>query len=125
MTEEQEANGSLVGQVDAALSDPQERDLHRLNVAVTWLVTGVGVCLLLGLFTRLASLAGILFLLSIIATQPPWVAGAVTTVFYYQVVEIAAFFVLLASGAGRWGGLDHFLYAAASGCCRRKDTAVS
>lgn len=124
LTDEQVQNASLVAQADAAVADPQEQDLRRVNVAVTWLVTGIGVCLLLGLFTRLASLAGILFLLSIIATQPPWVDGAITTVFYYQLVEIGAFVVLLVSGAGQWAGLDYFLRAMTCGC-RRKETITT
>ncbi len=61
--------------------------------------------------TRLAALGGIVFLCMVISTQPPWVPGAVTTMFYYQLVEIFALGVLLASGAGRWAGLDFFLRA--------------
>ena len=41
---------------------PTKRKLHRMNVAVTCLVIGVGVCLMLGLFTRLAAVGGIAFL---------------------------------------------------------------
>jgi uncharacterized membrane protein YphA (DoxX/SURF4 family) len=108
---EQAANPDMIASTDDALGDAQERSLHRQNVAVTCLIIGVGACLLLGLFTRLAALGGIAFLCMVIATQPPWVPGAVTTVFYYQLVEIAALGVLLASGAGRWAGLDFFLRA--------------
>ena len=52
--------------------DPAERRLAYLNLAVTCVTVGVGVCLLLGFFTRLASLVGLLFLLSVMASQPPW-----------------------------------------------------
>jgi len=121
LTDEQVEAGSLVDQVDAATADPQEQDLRRLNLTVTWLVTGIGVCLLLGLFTRVASVAGMAFLISVMATQPPWVDGAITTVFYYQLVEVAALAVLLVSGAGRWAGLDYFLRAMTCGC-RRKES---
>ena len=56
-----------------------------MNWIVTILTIGVGVCLLLGFFTRLASLAGALFLLGVIATQPPWVADAAPTI--NQIIE--------------------------------------
>ena len=46
-----------------------------ISKTVTYWVLGVGVLLILGLFTRCASIAGALFLLSVVATQPPWVAG--------------------------------------------------
>jgi uncharacterized membrane protein YphA (DoxX/SURF4 family) len=48
-------------------------------MAVTVLTIGVGICLLAGFFTRLAAVAGALFLLSVIASQPPWVTGAADT----------------------------------------------
>jgi uncharacterized membrane protein YphA (DoxX/SURF4 family) len=111
LTAAQESKPEIVAAVNDSLGDAQEKKLHRINVAMMCLVTGIGVCLFLGLFTRLAALAGIAFLVSVIATQPPWVPGAITTVFYYQTVEITALLVLLAAGAGRWAGLDFFLRA--------------
>jgi uncharacterized membrane protein YphA (DoxX/SURF4 family) len=111
LTAEQEENADISAAVDAALVDKDEQQLHRIDVAVTCVLISVGVCLLLGLFTRLASFLGIAFLLSVMATQPPWIAGANTTVFYYQLVEIAALLVLLASAAGRWAGLDYLIRA--------------
>jgi uncharacterized membrane protein YphA (DoxX/SURF4 family) len=116
---EQSADSAIDEQMDSILADAQDRQLHRMNVAVTGLIIGIGVCLVLGLFTRLASLAGILFLGAVIATQPPWVLGANTTVFYYQLVEIAGLLVLFASAAGRWAGLDFFIRAALGKCCGR------
>jgi uncharacterized membrane protein YphA (DoxX/SURF4 family) len=80
-----------------------------LNVGVTILTITVGACLLLGIFTWLASLAGALFLLAVIATQPPWIPDAVAT--YNQIVEFAALLVLAGTGAGRWFGLDWITYA--------------
>lgn len=111
LTAEQGTNPAMAEAVNEALGDAASQRLHRNNVAITCLIIGVGACLLLGLFTRLAALGGIAFLCMVIATQPPWVPGAITTVFYYQMVEIAALAVLLASGAGRWAGLDFFLRA--------------
>jgi uncharacterized membrane protein YphA (DoxX/SURF4 family) len=125
LTPAQRANPATVAAVDEALADSTQQTLHRLNVAVTCLVLGVGICLLLGLFTRLAALGGIVFLAMVMASQPPWVEGAHLDFFYYQLVEIAALIVLLASAAGRWGGLDFFLRALAGKCCGRKETASS
>jgi uncharacterized membrane protein YphA (DoxX/SURF4 family) len=101
----------MVNAVEDALGDAQERKLHQQSVLVTCVILSIGACLLLGLLTRLAALAGIVFLCLVIATQPPWVPGAITTMFYYQLVEIFALGVLLVSGAGRWAGLDFFLRA--------------
>lgn len=111
LTAEQEETTATAEAVDAALVDANAQKLHRLDVVVTCVVTGVGVLLMLGLFTRLAALVGIGFLLSVIATQPPWVPGAVTLVLYYQLVEIAALVVLFASAAGRYAGLDFIIRA--------------
>jgi uncharacterized membrane protein YphA (DoxX/SURF4 family) len=116
---EQAGDPAVNAQVDSILADAADVKLHRMNVAVTGLIIGIGVCLVLGLFTRLASLAGILFLGAVMATQPPWVEGANTTVFYYQLVEIAGLVVLFASAAGRWAGLDFFIRAALGKCCGR------
>lgn len=82
-----------------------------LDTIVKFFITGVGVCLILGLLTRTASLAGAAFLLSVIATQPPWVAGSATIFFYYQMVELLALLLLAAIGAGRFAGLDFFIHS--------------
>jgi uncharacterized membrane protein YphA (DoxX/SURF4 family) len=111
LTPEQQENGGVVAAIDKALTNPGEARLAKINLAVTCLVTGIGVCLLLGLFTRLASFAGILFLTSVILSQPPWTPGAELMVFYYQLVEIAALLVLAMSDAGRFAGLDFFIRA--------------
>ncbi len=76
-------------------------------IAYTLLI--VGVLILLGLFVRPAGIVAALFLLSVIAAQPPWVAGAAPT--YNQFIELFAVLVLVATGAGRFAGLDFFLTA--------------
>lgn len=115
---EQLTDAAVQSRYGATLADKKDVQLHRLNVAVTALIIGVGVCLMLGLLTRLAALGGIAFLASVVATQPPWIAGADTSVFYYQLVEIAGLLVLFASAAGRWAGLDYFFRR----CCGRKES---
>lgn len=80
-----------------------------VDASVTWLTLLVGACLMLGCCVPLASLAGCLFLLSVMASQPFWVPDAVTTYSYYQAVEIAALLVLAGTCAGRFAGFDYFL----------------
>jgi uncharacterized membrane protein YphA (DoxX/SURF4 family) len=111
LTDQQRVNASTTAAMDEAVTDPRAARLKSINKAVTMLTIGVGACLLLGFFTRLASLVGVAFLLGIIASQPPWAPDAVTTFFYYQCVEVMSLFVLAAVGAGRWLGLDSFSYA--------------
>jgi hypothetical protein len=62
-------------------------------------------------------LAGALFLLAVIAAQPPWATGAEPTI--YQTLELAGLLVLAGTGAGRWFGLDYFGYAFCNRFCRR------
>ena len=104
--------GSPLGEsVESAVTNPELHRLARTDLIVTCVVIGVGVCLLLGLFTRVAAIAGALFLLSVMATQPPWVPGAMSPVpYYYQLVEFAACLFLAAVGAGRWAGLDFIIH---------------
>jgi uncharacterized membrane protein YphA (DoxX/SURF4 family) len=107
---DQRTDWATIAAMDDAQKLPQQRQLHMVNWAVTILTLAVGACLLLGFFTRLASLAGALFLLGVIATQPPWVADASPLVIN-QIIEFAALLVLAGTKAGRWLGLDFFTYA--------------
>ncbi|MGD9633014.1 MAG: DoxX family protein [Pirellulales bacterium] len=100
---------TMAANMETATTGPEEASLQRVNMGATILTLGVGVCLLLGMFTRTASIVGALFLLSVIATQPPWVATAEPTI--NQTVELAGLLVLAGTGAGRWLGLDFFSWA--------------
>ncbi len=105
LTDEQRADAATA---DALTTDEAQR-LHVTNLAVTIVTVGVGICLLIGFFTRLASLVGALFLAAVVASQPPWAPGTVAT--FNQIVELAGLLVLAGTGAGRWAGLDYFGYA--------------
>jgi len=105
-------------------------DLHRpfdqphswekwIDRIIPWFDTAIGVMLILGLFTRLASGLAILFLASVIATQPPWIPGTAPTHLY--LVELAGLCVLFMVSAGRIGGIDFFL----SHCCFKKSNDPS
>ena len=102
-------------QQERVLAALDDSPTSKIDTWVTYLHIGIGVCLIVGLFTRLSALAGGLFLCSVVASQPFWVAGAAPT--YYQWVELFACFVLATTHAGKWGGLDYFLHAMVSKCC--------
>lgn len=112
-TEDQiKAAGSAAPVVAARQFDQPFSALKVINQVIPWFDTIVGVLLILGLFTRLASGAAAAFLLSVILTQPPWIPGTAPTYFY--AIELAALLVLFATCAGRIGGLDFFLAASAA-----------
>ncbi len=115
-----------------ALLDPQQRELgtvpaswnplrwsraEQLSFAVTYSLTAIGLCLILGLCTPLAALGGAAFMCFVVATQPAWptfyppdphVVGHALLI-NKDFVEMVALLVVSATAAGRWGGLDYFL----------------
>jgi uncharacterized membrane protein YphA (DoxX/SURF4 family) len=98
-------------QASLVLHRPFDQKYSKLNVIdsiIPWFDTIVGVCLILGLFTRTASFAAGAFLLSVILTQPPWIPG--TTPTYYQCIECVACLVIFATLAGRMAGLDYIIH---------------
>jgi uncharacterized membrane protein YphA (DoxX/SURF4 family) len=107
----------LVADWDAALPTPEARRaaaraagpsaLWKADRFVSWSLTTIGACLLVGLFVKFNAMGGAIFLASVVASQPFWVAGAQPT--YDQWVELAALLVLAALPMGGWSGLDHFL----------------
>ena len=118
---EQELVNELV-----ALATGDQRQLGDLPVVATsldlldgvlkYVVLGIGVCLLLGLFSRLASFGGAAFLASLIMTIPPWeiqpaaIANLPFDPFYFWATELVALLVLMTTPVGRWGGLDWFVH---------------
>ena len=90
--------------------DQPNRKLNLINRIIPWFDTIVGGLLIVGLFTRIASLAAATFLVSVIASQPPWIPGTEPT--YLYAVELFALLVIFATLAGRYGGLDFFFAAA-------------
>lgn len=118
LTEEQRSSALAMKHVNSTL-EPRSW-LSFVDRSVTVLTIGAGLCLLFGFFTRLGALAAAAFLLSVIATQPPWVPGVDTTYFWYQLVEFTALLTLAAVGAGRWAGVDAIIHKLWTGCCRTK-----
>jgi thiosulfate dehydrogenase (quinone) large subunit len=91
--------------------------LANADLVTMWGLTLVGACLILGLFTRLASLAGIAFILLFYLCNPPFVGYfySIPTEGSYLIVnknlvEVCALFVILVTGSGRFAGLDRILH---------------
>ena len=95
----------------------QPNVLDNVNLITSWGLTIVGVLLILGLFTRLASLAGIGFVLLFYLCNPPFVGYfySIPTEGSYLVVnknlvEIGALLVILTTGSGLFAGLDRIVH---------------
>jgi hypothetical protein len=92
-----------------------EPDIKRSDRILTILMLICGGCLIVGLFTRIAAILCAAFLFMVMMSQPPWVAGANTMLFPYQLVEFLALITLAMTAVGRWFGLDflvHFVITA-------------
>jgi thiosulfate dehydrogenase [quinone] large subunit len=91
--------------------------LANADLVTMWGLTLVGVFLILGLFTRLASFAGIGFILLFYLCNPPLVGYfySIPTEGSYLIVnknlvELCALVVILVTGSGRFAGLDRLLH---------------
>jgi uncharacterized membrane protein YphA (DoxX/SURF4 family) len=113
-TEQRQGRGRLaIGKIGR-----QPVDSVFLDFVIPYFDMAVGLCLILGLFTRPAAAAGGLFLATVCLSQWPGAEGAVPI--YSQSVEMLALFALAAIGAGQFAGLDYFLSAARRLCCPPK-----
>jgi thiosulfate dehydrogenase (quinone) large subunit len=95
----------------------QPNVLDNANLVTMWGLTIVGVLLILGLFTRLASIGGIAFLLLFYFANPPFIGYfySLPTEGSYLVVnknlvELFALVVIFFTGSGRFAGLDRLLH---------------
>jgi len=89
-----------------------------LDFGVTYGLSAIGLCLILGFCSRLAALGGAAFLFSVVLVQMPWptvyppppeVVGHALLV-DKNFVEMVAMLMLATTAVGRWGGLDYFVY---------------
>lgn len=95
-----------------------ESRMAWLDMSVTYGLTAIGLCLILGFCSRLAALGGAAFLVNVLLTQPP-----IPTIFPHapavvghalivdkNFVEMMALGLIIVLPAGRFAGLDFFLY---------------
>ena len=113
-TPEQAARGHL------ALGRPARKIMDTLLIdqIIPTFDLLVGILLILGLFTRITSLAAAGFLAMIVATQWPGAPGAVPA--HYQAIEMFGCLVLAAVGAGQFAGLDFLVGCLLRKCCPPK-----
>jgi len=91
--------------------------LANADLITMWGLTLVGLLLMLGLLTRLASLGGIGFILLFYLCNPPFVG------YFYSIpsegsylivnknlVELCALLVILVTGSGRFAGIDRIVH---------------
>jgi thiosulfate dehydrogenase [quinone] large subunit len=95
----------------------QPQLLDKANLITMYGLTIVGALLMLGLFTRLAAIAGIGLILLFYLCNPPFVGYfySIPTEGSYLIVnknlvELCALVVILVTGSGRFAGLDRILH---------------
>ena len=110
-----QARGPFAGLFKSLAAQPDL--LANADLITMWGLTAVGVLLVLGLFTRLASLGGIGFILLFYLCNPPFVGYfySIPTEGSYLIVnknlvELGALIVILVSGSGRYAGLDRIVH---------------
>jgi uncharacterized membrane protein YphA (DoxX/SURF4 family) len=118
----------MLEELDAAIGDDQRAaglavaprsSLEKIDRFLAYGITVVGGCLIVGLLSRLAALAGAMFLLSVVLAQPPWLSDALPT--YPQVLEMLTLLTLATVPVGRWAGLDFFVHSLfRRPCCSAK-----
>jgi thiosulfate dehydrogenase [quinone] large subunit len=108
-----QAKGPFAAQFHALAASPSLASSDQFTM---WLLTLVGAGLILGLFTRLASLAGIAFLLMVYFAAPPWIGYFYTApsegsylIVNKNLIEAAALAVIFFTGTGRFAGLDRVI----------------
>jgi uncharacterized membrane protein YphA (DoxX/SURF4 family) len=135
LDEDQQARGPLsmqaVGPEKLPLPLPFVKGRSDLiNKAVTYGLTAIGVCLVVGLFTRLAALGGGLFMISVLLSQLPlpWIYPPPSPIEGHALlvdknfIEMVSLFLLATTAAGRWAGLDFFVHRwLVRPFCSRKD----
>jgi thiosulfate dehydrogenase (quinone) large subunit len=110
-----QARGPFAGLFRWIASQPNM--LANADLITMWGLTIVGVLLILGLFTRLASVAGIAFILLFYFANPPFVGYFYSLpsegsylIINKNLVELCALLVILATRSGLFAGLDRILH---------------
>jgi thiosulfate dehydrogenase [quinone] large subunit len=110
-----QSRGPFASLFRAMAADPNL--LWNVNQLNMWGLTAIGLGLVLGCFTRLASASGLLVILLFYLCNPPFVGYfySIPTEGSYLVVnknlvEAAALAVVLVTGSGRVAGLDRIIH---------------
>ena len=105
--------------------------IEQLAFLLTWSLAAIGLCLMLGLFTRPAALGGACFMLFVVLSQPaypgvypvdpPQMGHALLV--NKDFIEMIALLVIASSSLGRWTGMDFFIHnflikPFCGNCCR-------
>ena len=122
-----QARGPFAALFKGLAANPDQ--LANADLITMWGLTIVGLLLVLGLFTRLASLGAIGFILLFYLCNPPFVGYfyAIPTEGSYLIVnknlvEFGALIVVLVTGSGRFAGLDRIVHGLIA---RRPGTAAA
>jgi thiosulfate dehydrogenase [quinone] large subunit len=118
-----QSRGPFAGLFRWMAADPNV--LANVNLLNKWGLTAIGLGLILGCFTRVASAAGLLVILLFYLCNPPFVGYfyAIPTEGSYLVVnknlvEAAALAVVLVTNSGRAAGLDRVIHRLLRGRAR-------
>ncbi|GMV64206.1 MAG: DoxX family protein [Candidatus Omnitrophica bacterium] len=90
--------------------------LHIADLMVTYGLIVAGACLLLGLFTRLGCVVGLMLLALFYVSMPPWewtpMPGTESNylIVNKNIIEALGLLIILAFPTGRFAGLDALLY---------------
>ena len=110
-----QARGPFADLFKRVASDPSLLD--RVDLITMWGLTIVGLLLILGLFTRIASAGGIVFLSLFYLAAPPFVGyfyslpqEGTYLIVNKNLVELCALFVVLVTPSGRFAGLDRIVH---------------
>jgi uncharacterized membrane protein YphA (DoxX/SURF4 family) len=110
LTPEQASKAPMEDQ--APVGWKEMRRLDWVDFAVRWGLVILGACLLVGLFSRSASLVGALLVLSFYLAMPPlpgvpeFVRSEGYPFINKNLIEVLALLVLATTASGRWLGLD-------------------
>ena len=115
-----QARGPFAGLFKSLAAQPDL--LSNADLITMWGLTIVGILLVLGLFTRLAAIGAMGFLLMFYFATPPFVGyfyslpseGSYLLV-NKNLVELGALLVILVTGSGRFAGLDRIVHGLLAG----------
>lgn len=123
-----DARGAALREAVTKLATPEQREsagpyipprtsLDWVNLSTMWGLVAMGICLMLGLFTRLGALAGAVFLGQIYLSMPPWpglppnpMAEGHYFIVNKNLIEMLACLALACLPTGSWIGLDALVF---------------